>query len=144
MKIDGRCHCGIITFEAQVDPEKVVVCHCTDCQTLSGSAFRTVALTQENTFRLLSGAPKVYIKTSDSGAKREQSFCPECGTPIYSGTVGEGPKVHGVRVGAVRQRNELVPKRQLWCRSSQPWLADLNSVRKVETQPAFDRKGGMA
>jgi hypothetical protein len=54
MKIDGRCHCGFITFEAEVDPEKVVVCHCTDCQTLSGSAFRTVALTRENTFKLLS------------------------------------------------------------------------------------------
>ena len=37
MKIDGRCHCGCITYEAEIDPDKVMICHCTDCQTLSGS-----------------------------------------------------------------------------------------------------------
>jgi hypothetical protein len=47
MKIDGSCHCDRISFEAEVDPATVVICHCTDCQTLSGSAFRTVAPTKE-------------------------------------------------------------------------------------------------
>ena len=46
MKIDGGCHCGYIAYEAEVDPDKVRICHCTDCQTLSGSAFRTVAFTE--------------------------------------------------------------------------------------------------
>ena len=112
MKIDGRCHCGYISYEAEIDPEKVMICHCTDCQILSGSAFRTVALTREDTFKLLSGELKIYVKTGESGTKRQQSFCPECGTPIYSGAVGEGPKVHGIRVGTVRQRDELLPKTQ--------------------------------
>jgi hypothetical protein len=40
LKIDGGCHCGLITYEAEVDPEHVEICHCTDCQSLSGSAFR--------------------------------------------------------------------------------------------------------
>lgn len=44
MKIDGRCHCGYITFEAEADPDKAGICHCTDCQSLSGSAFRTFLL----------------------------------------------------------------------------------------------------
>jgi hypothetical protein len=143
MKIDGRCHCGYIAYEAEIDPEKVVICHCTDCQTLSGSAFRTVALTHENAFRLLSGEPKIYVKTGESGTKRVQSFCPECGTPIYSSTIVEGPKVYGVRVGTSRQRDQLVPKTQLWCRSSQRWLADLGLAKQIETQPQFDSSGRM-
>jgi hypothetical protein len=44
MHIDGACHCGKITYEAEVDPEAVGICHCTDCQTLSGTAFRTVVM----------------------------------------------------------------------------------------------------
>ena len=40
MKIDGACHCGYITYVAEIDPDKAGICHCTDCQTLSGSAFR--------------------------------------------------------------------------------------------------------
>lgn len=53
MKIDGRCHCGYISYEAEINPETVVICHCTDCQTLSDSAFRTVALTRECRHRSL-------------------------------------------------------------------------------------------
>lgn len=141
MKIDGRCHCGHITYEAEIDPEKIMICHCSDCQTLSGSAFRTVVLTREGTFKLLSGELKIYVKTGESGTKRPQSFCPNCGTPIYSTTVGEGPKVHSIRVGTARQRDQLVPKVQLWCRSSQRWLSDLGSVSRIETQPVFGPKG---
>ena len=37
MKIDGHCHCGYLTYEAEVKPEDAVICHCTDCQTLSGT-----------------------------------------------------------------------------------------------------------
>jgi hypothetical protein len=50
MKIDGRCHCGYITYEADINPEKAMICHCSDCQTLSGSAFRTVVFTHEDNF----------------------------------------------------------------------------------------------
>src|SRR5262245_61972012 len=143
MKIDGCCHCGYITYEAEIDPEKVMICHCTDCQTLSGSVFRTVALTREGTFKLLSGELKIYVKPGENGTKRPQSFCPECGTPIYSATVGKGPKVHAIRVGTARQRDQLLPKVQLWCRSSQSWLNDLSAVPRMEKQPIFDEKGGI-
>ena len=40
MKIDGSCYCGYITYEATIDPEQIGICHCTDCQTLSGSPYR--------------------------------------------------------------------------------------------------------
>src|SRR4029453_1097434 len=29
MKIDGGCHCGYITYEAEIDPDKTLICHCT-------------------------------------------------------------------------------------------------------------------
>jgi hypothetical protein len=40
MKVDGACHCGVIKIEAEADPETTTICHCTDCQTGTGSAFR--------------------------------------------------------------------------------------------------------
>jgi|SRR5215510_14334120 len=143
MKIDGRCHCGYINYEADIDPAKVMICHCTDCQMLSGSAFRTVALTLENTFRLVSGNLKCYVKTGESGTKRLQCFCPECGTPIYSSPVCDAPKVCSIRVGTARQRGELVPKVQLWARSAQAWTGKIDDIRKIDTQPPFDDRGDM-
>lgn len=134
MKIDGGCLCGNISYEAEVDPETVGLCHCTDCQTLSGSAFRTAVPTKDQDFILKSGAPKTYVKTAESGTKRAQVFCPECGANIYSTSVGDGPKVFNLRVGTTNQRNDLPPKKQIWCRSAQAWLGDLGSVPRTEKQ----------
>lgn len=141
MKVDGACYCGMIRYEAEVDPSRVIVCHCTDCQTLSGSAFRTVVQTLPGTFRLLAGTLKSYVKTGESGNQREQTFCPECGSPIYSAPVGPDVKAVGLRVGTIRQRDELVPRDQYWFRSSQKWLAHLPEIEKQQTQPLFDKTG---
>ena len=131
MKIDGGCHCGQVSYEAEVDPEQVIVCHCTDCQRLSGAAYRTVVFTREDGFRLLSGPLKIYVKRADSGRQREQSFCPNCGTPIYATNVGEGPKVYGIRLGSSNQRDILQPKAQYWMGSAQDWVQDLSGLKKI-------------
>jgi len=39
MRIQGGCHCGKVSYEAEADPAKAGICHCTDCQTLSGSPY---------------------------------------------------------------------------------------------------------
>ena len=70
MKITGGCHCGKITYEAVINLKNVVIRHCTDCQLLSGSAFRTIAMTESGAFKFLTGTPKVYMKTGDSGNER--------------------------------------------------------------------------
>jgi hypothetical protein len=127
MHIDGGCHCGLIRYEAEIDPEKVQICHCTDCQTLTGSAYRVTVPAQPGTFKLLGGQPKAYIKTAESGNKREHGFCPECGTPIYATTPTE-PRNYGVRVGTVRQRAQLQPKKQNWFRSALSWALNIEPL----------------
>ena len=143
MKVDGRCHCGSISFEAEVMPERVVLCHCTDCQKLTGTAFRVAVPTTPGSFRLLSGTPKIYLKTADSGARREQAFCPDCGTPLYSAPVAPEPRALVLRVGALRQRDVMVPRMQLWTRSAQEWLAGLSDIPRHDTQPPFRPDGSM-
>jgi hypothetical protein len=135
MKIDGRCHCGYVSFEAEADPETTTLCNCTDCQTMSGAPLRAVIGTRPGTFVLRSGQPREYRKTSDSGVVRPQGFCPQCGTAIYSTTVGDDPKVYNIRLGALRQRNELVPRRQVFARSQQAWVNDLEAIPKFEKMP---------
>ena len=133
MKIDGGCHCGAIRYEAQIDPAQVMICHCTDCQTLSGSAFRTVVPAPAAGFRLLQGNPKVYVKTAESGNPRQQAFCADCGTPIYSAAMENTP-AYSLRVGSIRQRAELKPRAQVWFRSALSWLPELSGTQKHETR----------
>jgi hypothetical protein len=133
MKVHGACHCGKLAYEAEIDPDKVGVCHCTDCQTLTGTAFSTFVPVPRDAFRLRSGAPKIYIKTAESGSKRAQAFCPECGTRMYASAAVE-PQMFNLRVGTMRQRASLPPKAQFWCRSALGWATDLRSVKTFEKQ----------
>ncbi len=114
MKVEGRCHCGAITFEAEVEPDTISLCHCTDCQMLTGTAFRSSIVAPAASFRLLSGTPSTYIKTADSGTKRAHSFCPTCGTPVFASALND-PPTYSLRVGTLKQRAALRPPRQLWC-----------------------------
>jgi hypothetical protein len=133
MKVTGGCHCGHLKYEAEVEPGTVRVCHCTDCQRLTGTAFRTNIASLPGTFRLLGGAPKIYIKTAESGNKRAHSFCPECGTPIYAAAPEPNPPTYGLRVGGIDQRGQLgPPTRQIWCRSALPWSMNISAVERAE------------
>ena len=135
MHVDGGCHCGFIKYEAEIDPNTIGLCHCADCQVISGSAFRIVVQVPKENFRMLGGKPKTYIKTAESGNKRAQAFCPECGTAIYATAAGDDPQVYGLRVGNLRQRAQLRPSRQIWCRSKLGWLPEMPGLQSFEKGP---------
>jgi hypothetical protein len=140
MKIDGVCQCGAIKIEGEADPEKTRICHCTDCQSGTGSAFRISVPVPGNTFKM-TGQPNIYVKTTaDSGKPRVQAFCGKCGSPIYSTTVGDGVQPsYTVRVGILRQRDQLTPRRQQWFRSARPWVTELASLPKSAEQTQADK-----
>ena len=97
MQVDGACHCGSISFTAEIDQKQVMLCNRTDCQVLSGSPFRHVVPAKIETF-VLSGQPTIDVKVAESGNPRVQDFCPKCGTPIYSSAT-ESPAWVRIRIG---------------------------------------------
>jgi hypothetical protein len=129
MKIEGNCHCGAISYEAEINPQYVVICHCTDCQTFSGAPYRISVPAKSENFTLR-GEPKTYVKTAASGNKRVLAFCADCGTALYSTTM-EDRAVYNLRLGAVKQRAQLPPKWQGWCGSAMPWAMDISAVPQV-------------
>ena len=133
MKVQGACHCVDISYEAIIDPARVSICHCTDCQALTGSAYRVTVPALIADFNLRTGSPKIYIKTGESGAKRAQAFCARCGSPLYAYPV-DNPKTYGLRVGCIAQRRELVPTLQIWCDSALSWTADIGDIPKLQRE----------
>jgi hypothetical protein len=134
VKIEGACHCGNISYVADIDPENVSICHCTDCQILSGSAFRTIVYVSSENLEFDGCTPKIYLKTGESGNIRQQAFCPDCGTHLYATAVGDDPKIYGIRLGTARQRHLLSPRKQQWCQSALEWVGDLSDIPREEKQ----------
>lgn len=135
MHIDGACHCGSVTFRAEIDPSRVMACHCTDCQVLSGSPFRAVVAAPIGSFEVR-GPTKSYVKVAESGNRRAQVFCPECGTPLYATALENATSVV-IRLGCVAQRARLKPAVQVWQHSALPWLSELASIPGSPEQQAF-------
>ena len=100
MKIDGRCHCGQIEIEAEAeaDPAALRICHCMDCQTLSGSSAEH--------FKLLAGSPKRYVNTARGGNERLHAFCGNCSTPIDT-YAPAAPASYSLRIGTISQRADF-------------------------------------
>src|SRR5258706_3101228 len=102
MELEVHCHCGAIAYEGEAEVGAIGVCHCADCQALTGSAFRANVQVPAASFRLLRGEPSTYIKTADSGARRAHAFCGDCGSPIYASAEID-PPTYSLRVGALKQ-----------------------------------------
>jgi hypothetical protein len=134
MKVDGRCHCGHLKFEAEVDESEVVICHCRDCQILAGSAFSVSVPAKAETFRFLQGEPAFYIKTAESGNRRRHAFCPRCGTRVLACAADGEAGFFGLRVGPLTQRDQLIPSEQIWTRSAQRWLDRIGELQACETE----------
>jgi len=136
MQVTGKCHCQKISFRAEVDPDRTVLCHCTDCRAMSGGPYRSVIQTKEDDFELLTGEPKLYFKYGDSGNKRELAFCGDCGSHIYATSVGDSPnRSFGLRTGVLDQFADLEPTLQVWCRSQVSWAQDVSGIEQVDTVP---------
>ncbi|UOK73309.1 GFA family protein [Ancylobacter polymorphus] len=135
MRIRGQCHCGAIAYEAEVEPDNVAICHCRDCQRLSGGAFRANVSAPAAGFRIISGEPTRYLKTADSGGKRAHAFCGTCGSPIYS-CAAEAPTRYSLRIGCLDAPEEVGrPARQIWTKRRLSWLPPLSDVPECEGQP---------
>ena len=133
MQIHGSCHCGTIQYHAQIDPDQTTICHCTDCQKLTGSAYRVSVPAREGSFALTAGKPSIYVKIGDAGTKRAQAFCPSCGSPLYTYDADQPDEI-GLRVGCIDERGAIVPTKQQWCRSALSWTQDLAGIAKQQTE----------
>ena len=126
MLVHGKCHCGAISYEAEVEPGTVAICHCSDCQAFAGGPYRAMIKPEPASFTM-NGTPVHYTKTADSGRQRVQGFCGTCGAQVYA-MDPDGGKL-SLRIGIIAERHELGrPVRQVWCDSAFAWAFDLDGI----------------
>ena len=70
----GGCLCGAIRYTVKGEPYKSGLCHCTDCRQVTGSAFLAYA----------DWRPGQFEYTGLVATFRGRSFCPVCGSRIFS------------------------------------------------------------
>ena len=89
-------------------------------RSLSSTAFRVNVPTPETKVNLDHSKTKIYFKIAENGRRRAQVFCPECAAQLFitsDAVIGSG-RILNLRAGCILEREQLVPQRQIWCRSA--------------------------
>ena len=132
MRVDGACYCGEVTVNGTVSSDKIVACHCTDCQKFSGAPFRAVAVMSAEQVAI-SGAVKEYLKIADSGNERVQGFCGNCGSQIYAADPAKTLLM--VHTGLLSQNDQLAPAKHIFGKSAASWLSTIEEQQWVTDGP---------
>lgn len=128
----GRCLCGAVRYELAVEPQTFALCHCRDCQYVTGGEPAAVAVAPGEAFRVTQGALKAYRSVGDSGAEVARNFCPECGTQVMSAIAGG---LIAVKVGTLDEPLASAPQIEVWTASAQPWAHHPDGVMRFERNP---------
>lgn len=131
--IEGGCLCGCVHFRAEAEPSFVGVCHCTDCQRFSGSAFATVIGVPTSTLRI-AGTLKTFSKAGDSGKRIHRRFCPECGAGIMD-EADALPGVTMINAGSLDDHSWVKPDSEIYCDHAQPWVHLGGGMKRFARSP---------
>ena len=115
----GGCLCGSVRYSVRGDHYKSGLCHCTDCRQVTGSAFLAYA----------DWRPERFEYTGQIATYRGRSFCPTCGSrlfslndhqaEIYLGTLDEAP-------------NGVAPVAEGWVKRREHWLPPLSGIPQYQ------------
>ena len=130
----GGCLCGAVRYEVSAEPVAFMLCHCRDCQYISGGEPAAVVVVPTPSVAVVKGDLKGHTVTGESGNEVERQFCPECGTPVFS-RLGGMPQLWCVKAGTLDDPSWLKPTAFLWSQSAQPWAHHDAAIRAYEKGP---------
>ena len=120
---EGGCACGEVRYRLTSAPMFVHCCHCTSCQTETGSAFVLNALIESDRVETIAGAPEPVMTPSESGRGQQIWRCPTCRVALWSNYGGAKDVLRFVRVGTLDTPAALPPDIHIYTRSKLPWVA---------------------
>jgi hypothetical protein len=118
----GGCLCGAVRYEVSGEPFKSGLCHCADCRKVTGSSFLAYA----------DWRPDQFESTGSVATSRGRSFCPMCGSRVFSisddqveiylGSLDDAP-------------NGIEPQVEGWIKRREHWLHPIAGIGQFGEDP---------
>ncbi len=133
ISVPGRCRCERVRFVLLEEPIAFYLCHCTDCQAESGSAFGQSMLVRRQAIDAIEGPVREHTIEGPDGRRHVMTYCGNCLTQMW-GSNPDVPQVAGLNAGSLEDAAGLEPYGNMWTRSARPW-APLAPGPQFEQQP---------
>lgn len=115
--MQGRCFCGVITFEIDTPAQTCVNCHCESCRRQCSAPMTTYVGLPDGRWRWTAGQPKVF--RSSPGVER--TFCGDCGSPLSFRSTKMSDVMH-FYVAALEEPDKFQPTLHVAHEEKLPWL----------------------
>lgn len=133
-ELTGGCLCGAVRYTLREGLRLTpYACHCTLCQSRTGSAFSEHML-----FTLadmeISGDLDIGYFTQPSGPKSEIFGCSTCKARIYA-TNDDREGMASLRCGTLDNCSSLDLNHHIWVKSKQVWVSLPEGAKVMDEQP---------
>ena len=132
----GGCQCGAVRYRFSGRPLTLYLCHCTECQKQSSSAFGMSLWVPRASFEITSGTPKFWSRPAASGGQVVCAFCADCGSRLFHAGA-EDSEVVSLKAGSLDDTSWLKPAGHIWTGSAQKWVP-LEGAFAFEGEPPDD------
>ena len=113
--LTGGCLCGRVSISVRGRPDRVGICHCTDCRQESGSAFTFYGVWPARQFE----------REGPTSEFKGRHFCPSCGSRLFSVDEHEAE----IKLGILSEApTPLVPTYELWVKRREAWLRPIDGA----------------
>ncbi len=131
----GGCICGQIRYELTANPITCYACHCTQCQTISGSGFSLSVIAELEAIIIDAGevAESTFLINSND---RTRHYCSNCGTLVWF-SAPTYPGIVAIKAGTFDDSSWIKPIAHLWVSSKMHWVQLDNDTQKYQGQPAM-------
>lgn len=134
-KISGSCLCGAVRYSTTAEPAMMAVCHCTDCQKQSGSAFSINVLVPRDQLEVEGEALTQFDVKGNSGANVSRNFCNLCGSPLFN-VLDHFGGMAAIKAGTMDDSSWVKPGVQIWCDSARSWGVLDDDIEKAPQNPS--------
>ena len=134
LPLTGGCACSAVRYAIDAVPRAFYLCHCTECQRQSSSAYGE-SLRCDPASLTVTGETKTVRRSSESGAVRLGDFCPNCGVRLFHRSEGDPDRLN-VKAGTLDDTSWLIPAGHIWTCSKQPFVVIAEGELAYAKQPA--------
>lgn len=131
---EGRCQCGRHQYKVAGESVALFVCHCTECQRQSSSAFGMALWLKRCQRETTGGALGVWTRRMPSGSDLVGEYCVNCGTRLFHTMAGQ-TEIMSVKPGTLETAPELEPVAHIWTSSAQSWVKIPDSTLAYPKNP---------
>ncbi|WXU00044.1 MAG: hypothetical protein Ctma_0752 [Catillopecten margaritatus gill symbiont] len=125
----GECLCGKVKFKITQRITDIVMCHCSECRRVRGTAFATNGNIESKNFHFLRGEDN--ITEFEENERKSQFFCQSCSAPIMSKFKDQPGKTR-IRLGTITTEVNEPIERHIFVGSKANWDIIYDDIPQCE------------